>query len=278
MSYIERKSTVSGETVKLYYEDYGQGQPVVLIHGWPLSGDMWEYQVPAIVNAGFRCITYDRRGFGKSSRPWSGYDYDSLGEDLKAVLEGLNLQNVVLIGFSMGGGEIARYFGKYGSDRVTKAAFISAVTPYMSKTADNPDGVDPKVFEQMTEQMKTDRQAFLAGFTKQFYGVTALSHPVSSEKLDYDFIVAGLASPRATLVCAASFASTDFRKDLQKIKVPTLVIHGDADKTVPIDSSDNLTAKAIAGSQYIVYEGAPHGLFITEKNKLNEDLLRFLKK
>ncbi|MEX6687304.1 alpha/beta hydrolase [Danxiaibacter flavus] len=276
MPYIQTKHTFSNEEVKLYYEDHGNGQPVVLIHGWPLSGEMWEYQLTPLLSKGLRCITYDRRGFGKSSRPLHGYDYDTLADDLKAIIDELQLNDVILVGFSMGGGEVARYISKYNTAKVSKAIFISAVTPFMLKTDDNPEGVDESVFTEMLQSMQNDRIGFLDSFGKQFFGINLLNHPVSSPLLEYYRTIGSFASPIATQECAKAFSQTDFRKDLQKINIPTLIIHGDSDKTVPIDSSGKLTAGLIADSEFIVYENAPHGLFYTHREQLNNDLIRFI--
>jgi non-heme chloroperoxidase len=269
--YIETENGVT-----LYVKDYGKGKPVILIHGWPLSGEMWEYQIESLVMNNFRVITYDRRGFGKSSQPWDGYDYDSLTEDLYSIIDELELTNVTLVGFSMGGGEVARYFSLYGGENVEKAVFISAVTPYMLKTDENENGVPHDVFDKMIEQIKDDRIGFLDSFGKMFYGVGLLSKPVSSAFLQHDLATAAAASPHATLQCLNSFSRTDFREDMRAINVPTLMIHGDSDKTVPIEASSDKASKMIANCQYIVYEGAPHGLFYTEKERLNRDLIQFL--
>jgi len=276
MKYITTKDSTSGEEVKINYADYGKGQPVILIHGWPLSKEMWEYQVADLVNAGLRVIKYDRRGFGKSTKPWGSYDYDALSEDLNALIEELDLTNAVLVGFSMGGGEAVRYLNSYGDKRVSKLVLISAVTPFMLKTDDNPDGVDESVFADMLTQIKADRIGFLDEFGKKFFGVSMLSHPVSAPLLDYYRMLASLASSRSTQQCAISFSQTDFRKDLGLINIPTLIIHGDSDKTVPIDASSARTAEMIKGSEYKVYEGAPHGLFYTHREELNRDLLAFI--
>ncbi|MCK8490527.1 MULTISPECIES: alpha/beta fold hydrolase [Spirosoma] len=276
MSYIKVDTDASGNDVKLFYQDLGTGNPVVLIHGWPLSHSMWDYQLAELPAHGMRVIAYDRRGFGKSTQTWDGYDYDTLAADLKAVLDTLDLQNVTLVGFSMGGGEVARYMSRYGGARVSKVAFVSAVTPYLLKTEDNPDGVDQSVFDEITENLQKDRADFLQTFGKQFYGVGLLSKPVSQAHLDGDFYRAYEASYRATLDCANAFATTDFRDDLTQIHVPTLVIHGDDDKTVPIEASGERTANAIPSAQYIVYDGAPHGLYVTEKDRLNQDLIAFI--
>ncbi|WP_234733688.1 alpha/beta fold hydrolase [Tellurirhabdus bombi] len=271
MSYIQAAPDVS-----LFYQDWGTGQPVVFIHGWPLSHEMWENQLTELPQQGLRCIAYDRRGFGKSSKPWSGYDYDTLADDLRAVLEELDLQNVTLVGFSMGGGEVARYMSKYAGDRVSKVVFISAVTPYLVQTEDNPDGVDRSTFDEMVENIKKDRADFLDTFGKQFYGVNLLSHPVSQSLLDWNKTLALFGSPKATLDCVRSFSETDFRADLPTISVPTLIIHGDSDKTVPFESSGQQTHRLIPQSTLLVYEGEPHGLFVTSKDQLNEDLLSFI--
>lgn len=275
MNYITTKDASTGEEINISYKDYGKGRPVVLIHGWPLSKDMWEYQLNDLVNAGLRVIKYDRRGFGKSSKPWDGYDYDTLTEDLNAVIEQLDLHDAILVGFSMGGGEAVRYLNRYGTDRVSRLVLISSVTPYLAKTNDNPDGVDQSSFAEMMDNMKEDRIGFLDTFGKQFFGVNLLSHPVSAPLLDYYRMLAAVASPRATQQCALSFANTDFRNDVSAVSIPTLIIHGDSDKTVPIEASSERTAKMIFNSRYLVYEGAPHGLFYTHKERLNEDLISF---
>lgn len=276
MKYIKTQDRSSGEDVNIAYSDYGKGKPVILIHGWPLSREMWEYQIEDLVNAGLRVIKYDRRGFGNSSKPWNGYDYDALSDDLRALIEDLDLNEVTLVGFSMGGGEVARYFSRYGRDRIAKVVLISSVLPYMSKRDDNPDGVDPSVFADMMVQMKKDRIAFLDEFGKQFFNVTLLSHPVSTPMLEYYRMLGSHATARSTQQCAIAFAETDFRQDVSKINVPTLIIHGDADKTVPIEASSDRTAQIIQGSQYLVYEGAPHGLFYTHREQLNRDLVNFI--
>ncbi|MPR34805.1 alpha/beta fold hydrolase [Salmonirosea aquatica] len=275
MNFIKVGTDTAGHDIELFYQDLGQGDPVVLIHGWPLNSAMWDYQLAELPKHNLRVIAYDRRGFGKSSKPWDGYDYDTLADDLKAVLDTLDLENVTLVGMSMGGGEVARYMGRHGGARVAKVAFISSVTPYMLKTDDNPDGVDQSVFDDIMENLKKDRAGFLQDFGKQFYGVNMLNHPVSQGHLDGDFMRAYKASHKATLDCAEAFAMTDFRQDLTKINVPTLIIHGSGDKTVPIEASGERTAEALPDAEYIVYDGAPHGLFYTEKDRLNEDLIAF---
>ena len=278
MSYIKAATDTNGEAINLFYEDWGQGNPVVLIHGWPLDHTMWEHQAMALAEAGHRVIAYDRRGFGKSSRPWGGYNYDTFAADLNAVLTELNLTNVTLVGFSMGGGEIARYIGRFGQSRLARVAFVSAVTPYLLQTDDNPDGVPQEAFDGMLAGIKKDRFDFMQVFGKGFYGVGLLNQPVSQAVLDWNQTVVSLASPKATYDCVKAFSATDFRHDLAKVTVPTLVIHGDEDATVPLPNSGARTAKMIAGAEYKVYNGEPHGLFFTAKDKLTEDLLAFIGK
>ena len=276
MSFIKTKPDGSGSSVNIFYEDYGSGKPVVFIHGWPLNHEMWEYQLSELPKKNLRCIAYDRRGFGKSDRPWENYDYDTLADDLKALLDQLDLKEVILVGFSMGGGEIARYIGKYGTTRIAKIVLISAVTPYMLKSADNPEGVDKKNFDAMIEKITEDRPAFLANFAKHFYGVDQVKNAVSQEILDWNQMLCLMSGAKATTECVRSFSETDFRDDLTKINVPVLIIHGDADQTVPIAISGNKTAKSLPKAKYMVYQNAPHGLFITEKDRLNKDLISFI--
>lgn len=259
----------------LFYNDWGSGKPLLLIHGWPLDADMWEYQTPFLLESGFRVVAYDRRGFGRSSQPASGYDYDTLASDLSAIIETLDLRDLTLVGFSMGGGEVARYLAKFGPNRIGRAALISAVTPYLLQDSDNPDGVPAGMFLDMVDNLKHDRPAFLAGFGKSFFGAGLLNFSVSTEFLAWASQVAMLASPLATIECVRSFAKTDFRNDMGAFTVPTLVVHGDADVTVPIECSGRKAAAMIATATYKVYAGAPHGLFFTEKDKLNEDLRIF---
>lgn len=277
MSMIEVGKDSGNQPVRLFVQDIGSGQPVVLIHGWPVSHAMWEYQLLALPAHGLRVVAYDRRGFGASSKPWEGYDYDTFADDLKAVLDELDLKDVTLVGFSMGGGEIARYMSRHRGARVKKVAFISAVTPYLLKTADNPDGVDEGVFNGMVDGLKKDRPDFLTTFGKQFFNVGLLRHPVSDATLQWTQSLALPASPKATVDCVRAFSGTDFREDLKSIKVPVLIVHGDADNTVPLKVSGARTAQMMPGAQYKVYDGAPHGLYITHKEELNRDLVAFVK-
>jgi pimeloyl-ACP methyl ester carboxylesterase len=276
MNFIKVGTDASGNDIELFYQDLGTGRPVVLIHGWPLSSQLWDYQLAELPKHNLRVIAYDRRGFGKSSQPWDGYNYDTFADDLKAVLDTLDLQNVTLVGMSMGGGEVARYMSRHGGARVSKVVFMSAITPYLLKTDDNPDGVDGDVFDDMKENLVKDRADFLQTFGKQFYGVGFLDKPVSQAHLDGDFARAYAASQKATVDCVTAFAETDFRDDLAQIHVPALIIHGDNDKVVPIEASGERTAAALPNAQYLVYDGAPHGLVVTEKDRVIEDLLNFI--
>ena len=266
----------TAKNVKLYVKDYGKGKPVILIHGWPLCNEMWEYQIDFLVQNNYRVIAYDRRGFGKSSQPYDGYDYDTLTDDLKEIIEQLQLENVTLVGFSMGGGEVVRYFSRYGGKAVTKAALISSIIPFLLQTYDNPDGHPKEKSETTANAIKEDRIGFVDNFGKTFFGINIINRPLSTPLLEYYRMLCSLASPRATLKCAESFSYTDFRDELDYIKVPTLIIHGDDDKIVPIELTSKKAAKAIQENTYIVYEGAPHGLFYTHRDKLNKDLLDFL--
>ncbi|CAD0005737.1 alpha/beta fold hydrolase [Flavobacterium chungangense] len=266
----------TAQNVKLYVRDYGKGKPVILIHGWPLSNEMWEYQIDFLVQNNFRVIAYDRRGFGKSSQPWNGYDYDTLTDDLSEIINQLQLENITLVGFSMGGGEVVRYFSRHAGKGVIKAALISSIIPFLLKTDDNPEGRSKEKGEATASSIKEDRIGFLDNFGKTFFGINIINKPLSTPLLEYYRDLCSLASPRATLECAKSLNTTDFRDELQTIKVPTLIIHGDDDKNVPIELSSEKTAAAIPNNTFIVYEGAPHGLFYTEKDKLNQDLLDFL--
>ena len=262
--------------VRLYYEDHGAGDPVVLIHGWPLSGRTWENQVPALVEAGHRVITYDRRGFGWSSQPWSGYDYDTFASDLDALMQSLDLRDATLVGFSMGGGEVARYVGKYGTDRVSKAVFAAAVPPFLFKSKDNPEGplTDAAIAERETAVRK-DRLAFLETFTKKFFSAGGRSR-VSEAQRRYARDIAAFASAKGTLDCIGAFGRTDFREDLKKFTIPTLVIHGDSDAIVPFKISGKRTVAAIPGAKLALIKGGPHGINASHPAEFNRALLSFL--
>ncbi|WP_110666387.1 alpha/beta fold hydrolase [Salinicola halophilus] len=273
-----RVDNATSEAVDIHYLDAGErnARPVVLIHGWPLSHRMWEHQIAALTEAGYRVIAYDRRGFGASSQPWTGYDYDTLADDLDGLMTGLALRDAVLLGFSMGGGEVARYLGRHGSDRVAAALFVAAVPPYLLKGEDNPDGVDASVFEEMKSGVKQDRVGFLTDFGRQFVNHGDDAPTVSQAVLSYCHTIASFASPKGTLDCITAFAETDFRGDLDRIDVPTLVIHGDADGIVPLEVSGQRTHDRVEGSRLEVVSGAPHGLNFTHPDELNRLMLEFI--
>ncbi|MGC4403233.1 alpha/beta fold hydrolase [Methyloversatilis sp. MC4-4] len=270
-------SVTTHDQSKLYVKDWGSGQPVILIHGWPLSADSWDDQAMALAEAGYRTIAYDRRGFGRSSQPWQGYDYDTLADDLASVIEQTGAQDAVLVGFSMGGGEVARYMSRHGGRSVTKAALVSSVLPFRLKTPDNANGTEQSAFDTTAAAINDDRAKFFSGFFKDFFGVGIMSHPVSDELLEWARSVAMQASLKATLECVKSFSGTDFRSELSAFKVPTLIIHGTDDRTVPIEASARPTARGIANSMLLEYDGAPHGLFATHKERLTGDLLDFIR-
>lgn len=268
----------NGAPIELHYEDVGAGKPVVLIHGWPLSGRSWEKQIPALVEAGYRVITYDRRGFGQSSQPWNGYEYNTFANDLNKLLVHLDLQDVTLVGFSMGGGEVARYIGTYGTERIAKAVLAGAVPPYLYKSEDNPDGgFDDEVINGLQEGVKTDRLAFLETFTTNFFASGDRTDLVSEEFRLHNRDIAAFASPKGTLDCIAAFSKTDFRDDLDKFDVPTLIIHGDSDAIVPLEFSGQKAHERIPNSQLVVIKGGPHGLNVTHAEQFNTALVRFLK-
>jgi non-heme chloroperoxidase len=271
MSHIQ-----TSDNVRLRYKDWGKGRAVVMLHGWPLSSDTFDDLGMAVANSGMRAIAYDRRGFGRSQQPWDGYDYDTLSDDLAAVIDQSGARDVTLIGFSMGGGEVARYLSRHGASRIKQAVLIASIVPYLLKTADNPLGVAQSVFDGMAKEIEADRADFWTGFFKDFYGVSLTSHPVSQAVIDWSCDVSMQASLRATLECARSFSSTDLRPDLKSFTVPTLIIHGTADQTVPIDPSARAAAQGIPGSTLIEYEGAPHGLLASHKTRVIEDVLRFV--
>lgn len=266
----------TSDNTKLYTKDWGSGRPVILLHGWPLSADSWDDQAMAIAQAGFRAIAYDRRGFGRSDQPWTGYDYDTLSDDLAAVIKETGATDATIVGFSMGGGEVARYMSRHSGQNVVQTGLVASVVPYMPKTPDNPQGTEPSVFEKMAQGIEQDRAHFFANFFKMFYGVDSVLNPPSKELLEWSRSVSMQASLKATLDCAKAFATTDFRPDLPSFSVPTLIIHGTQDQTVPIDAAGRAAAKSIANSKLIEYDGAPHGLFATHKEQFTQDLIAFL--
>ncbi len=268
--------------VALYVKDWGTGRPVVLLHGWPLSADTFDDLGLAIAGAGMRAIAYDRRGFGRSDQPWGGYDYDTLATDLADVLAATGARGAALVGFSMGGGEVVRYLSRFRDHDVTQAVLIGSVVPYMLQTSGNPQGVPQAVFDQMAQGIAEDRARFWAGFFPQFYGTGMLARTVglaavSQEVIEWSRQVAMQASLKATLDCAQAFSTTDFRPDLAAVTVPTLIIHGTDDVTVPIDVSSRQAAAGIAGSVLKEYEGGPHGLLASHKDRIRDDVLAFLR-
>ena len=264
--------------IDLYYEDHGSGKPVVLIHGYPLSGASWEKQLPVLMNSGHRVITYDRRGFGKSSQPTEGYNYDTFAQDLQQVVSHLKLRDFALVGFSMGGGEVARYLGKYGSQGVSKAVFISSVPPFLLKTADNPEGVDRSVFDGIAKAVAADRYAFFTEFFKNFYNADVfLGKRISEQGLRASWNVAAGASATASLACVPTWYE-DFRQDVARIDIPTLVLHGDADRIVPLNAAGALTAKLIKGARLVVVKDGPHAINWTHADEVNTELVNFLGK
>jgi len=274
MPYIETR-----DGNDLYVKDWGEdGRAVILIHGWPLSADSWDDQALALAEAGYRVLAYDRRGFGRSDQPWEGYDYDTFADDLADVMEAAEIEDgAAIIGFSMGGGEVARYMSRHDGRGVVQAGLIGSIVPYILKTPDNPEGVDQAVLQQIADGIREDRPAFLRSFFKTFFGVGMISHPVSEAVLDWAWRLAMQSGLHPTLAAARAFGTTDFRPDLAAFTVPTLIVHGTGDATVPIDATARAAAKAIPNAALIEYDGAPHGLFATHKDRLTEDLLAFLR-
>jgi non-heme chloroperoxidase len=264
--------------IDLYYEDHGSGEPAVLIHGYPLSGASWEKQLPALLDAGFRVITYDRRGFGRSSQPTTGYNYDTFAHDLHQIVTHLKLRGFALVGFSMGGGEVARYLGKYGSKGVTKAVFISSVPPYLLKTPDNPEGVAQSVFDGLQKAAVVDRYIFFTDFFKNFYNTDVLmGKRISEQALEASWNVAAGSSAIASYACIPTWHE-DFRKNVAGIDVPTLVLHGDSDRVVPIHAAGARTAKLVKGARLVVVKDGPHAINWTHADEVNTELVNFLAK
>jgi non-heme chloroperoxidase len=268
--------TENGSPIEIHYEDHGSGQPVVLIHGYPLNGNSWERQERELLAAGYRCVRYDRRGFGRSSQPTVGYDYDTLAADLNALLEHLDLHDVILVGFSMGTGEVTRYLGRYGSARVSKAALLGAIPPFLLETDDNPEGVDGQVFEDIKAAIVRDRYAYFKDFLDNFYNVDVFAPDrISEQAWQASFNVAAGASPHATYVCVDAWL-TDFREDLPKIDVPTLVVHGTEDRILPIANTADRLPDLIADVQLVRVENGPHNIGWTHPEEVNRALLEFL--
>ena len=268
--------TENSGNIDLYYEDHGSGKPVVLIHGYPLNGASWEKQLAVLLSSRHRVITYDRRGFGRSSQPATGYDYDTFAQDLRKLVTHLKLRDAALVGFSMGAGEVARYMGKYGSKGVSKAVFISGVPPFLLKAPDNPDGIDGSVFEGIEKAVVADRYAFFTEFFKNFYNTDVLlGSRVSEQVVQSSWNVAAGASAAASLACVSAWHE-DFRQDLTRVDVPALVIHGDGDRILPIGASGSRTAKLIQGARLVVVKDGPHCITWTHADEVNRELVNFL--
>jgi pimeloyl-ACP methyl ester carboxylesterase len=261
---------------QIYYTSWGSGKPVVLIHGWPVNSDMWERQATFLVEHDYRVVTYDRRGFGRSSHPWDGYDYDTFASDLGAVMDELNLHAATLVGFSMGGGEVVRYLSRYGASRVKRAVLVSSVTPFLQKTHENPEGVDAATFAGIDANIRKDRPGFMKEFAQKFYGRTAIKHTVSEAVLEWYLSMAMTGTLRSTLAAANAWSLTDFRDEMTEIKIPVRIIHGTSDATVPIDYSGRRSVKILPNATLTEYEGEPHGLFFTAADRLNQELLEFM--
>jgi pimeloyl-ACP methyl ester carboxylesterase len=262
--------------IDLYYEDHGSGSPVVLIHGWPLSGASWEKQTAALLQAGHRVITYDRRGFGRSSKPAVGYNYDTFAADLDKLIRKLDLKKVSLVGFSMGSGEVTRYIGKYGTKRIRRAVLIGTLGPFLVKTPDNPEGVDAKVFDGIKAAIRADRPAFLMDFLRNFYNYDVTGGKLVSERvLEDNWNVAAGASAIGTLACVDCWIE-DFRKNIPKNNVPTLILHGDADRILPPDATSRRQAKMIKDCKFVELPGGPHGVLWTHADRINSELVKFL--
>ncbi|MBD3881611.1 alpha/beta hydrolase [Phormidium tenue FACHB-886] len=274
---LSRRSLIETQDgTLLFFQDWGTGQPVVFIHGWGVGAEMWEYQMTALCSQGLRCVAYDRRGCGRSSQPNDGYDFDTFANDLATLLEQLDLHHVMLVSHSMGGGEVARYLSRYGTSRIAGAVLISTTTPFLLKTADNPDGIDKQVFDQMVIELQHDRPHYFASIAPSFFGVGLPSCSVSAEMMQWLVQLALRASPKASIDMVRTQSETDLRVDMAAFTIPTFIIHGDTDLSAPLELTGKRTADAIPGSQLQVYENASHGLFITHKERLNRDLLTFI--
>ncbi|MBK0383197.1 alpha/beta hydrolase [Pedobacter sp. SD-b] len=263
--------------INIAYHDLGEGKPLILIHGWPSTSAMFESQLTELPKKGIRCIAYDRRGFGKSDQPFSGYDYDTLASDLDQIIKKLDLKDVTLLGFSMGGGEVVRYLSKFNTEgRVTKAILASSIIPFIKKTEDNPKGVPIEMIDGFADNIKADRPAFMASFLKNFFGDKLIASPVSKEFLDWNVNLCMQASPIATLECMYAWAETDFREEARKIAIPTLIIHGDADTNVPLELAGKQASEIIPNNKFLIYKGQPHGLVYTDKDQFNKDVVTFI--
>ena len=266
---------ITKDGTKIYYKDWGKGQPVIFSHGWPLNGDAFEDQMFYLTPKGYRCIAHDRRGHGRSSQPWNGNDMDTYADDLSELIEKLDLKNVILVGHSTGGGEVTRYIGRYGNKRVAKIVLIGSVSPLMVKTADNPGGLPIQVFDQLRANVVSDRSQFFKDLSMSFYGYNRPNAKISDGVCENFWHQGMMAGFPAAYFCIKAFSETDLTEDLKKIDVPTLILHGDDDQIVPIANSAMLSAKIVKQATLKVYKGAPHGMCTTHKQQINEDLLAF---
>ncbi len=276
MSYLNI-ARENGNDVQIYFKDWGNGQPIIFSHGWPLDSDAWEDQMIFLSSKGYRCIAHDRRGHGRSSQPWSGNDMETYAEDLAKLIQHLNLKNIVLVGHSTGGGEVARYLGRYGTKNVSKIVLIGSITPLMLKTEKNPEGTPKKVFDEMRATILKDRAQYFKDFSAPFYGANRKDSNASQGLRDSFWKQGMLAGLNAVHDCIKAFSETDLTEDIKKIDKPTLILHGDDDQIVPIKDSALISAKIIKGAKLKIYKGAPHGLCSTLKDEVNKDLLDFIK-
>jgi pimeloyl-ACP methyl ester carboxylesterase len=270
MPFIETQDHTS-----LFYNDWGTGQPMVFIHGWALGADMWEYQTTALATEGVRCIAYDKRGCGRSSQPWDGYDYDTFAADLAALLEQLDLRDVTVVAHSMAGGDVARYLSRHGADRIAGVALVATTLPFPMKTADNPEGIDKSVFDETVAALRANRPAFLAAGAPAFFGFEPSNGSMPPPITQWGVELFYRASPKATIDMVRTFSETDLRPELEAFTVPTLIVHGDADQSAPLEVTGKRVAEGVPGSRLEVYAGAPHAVFFTDKDRLNGDLLAF---
>jgi non-heme chloroperoxidase len=266
----------TGDSTRLFYKDWGDGEPVVFVPGWCLSADMWEYQMVPFAEAGLRCVTYDVRGCGRSDQPGGGYDFDTLADDLAAVIEDLDLRDATLVGHSAGSAQIVRYLSRHGDDRVARAALVSTTAPFLLKTEGNPDGVDRAVLDDMISGLRDDRQRWAAALANPWFGVGQPGVSISPEMLDWAVGLFLQASPRAAIETIRAVYTTDLRADACRINIPTLIVHGDADVMVPVEASASRLAEEVPHAELKVYENASHGPFVSHKDRLNHDLLSFM--